>query len=180
MSETTIEVEGPSTLDVEDVALIDTVIDVEGPTGIELDDVTDDLVVQIEVEGLDITEIDVLSDTDVVEIEVDETLEFGGPGPAGAPGTPGAPGATGGTGPQGDPGPAGPAGSGSGTSGSLYYPYSTVSAFWTITHNLGFYPAGVVVEDTAGTTVIGDVDYIDTNTLTITFSFPFAGVVYLS
>jgi hypothetical protein len=174
MSETTIEVEGPSTLEVEGLTIVPTVIDVEGPVGVELDDVTDDLVVQVDVEGDDVTQIEDITDTDVVEIEIDQELEFGGEGPAGATGSTGA---TGATGPQ---GPAGPVGSDGHSGGALYYPYPTVASVWTITHNLGFYPAGVVVEDTAGTTVVGDVEYIDSNTLTITFSFPFAGVVYLS
>lgn len=52
---------------------------------------------------------------------------------------------------------------------------------WSVQHNLGFKPAGIRVEDTAGTDIEGgDVTHISTNALTIEFSFPFAGKVYLS
>lgn len=55
------------------------------------------------------------------------------------------------------------------------------ATLWTIQHNLGFKPAGIRVEDTAGTDIEGgDVTHLSTNALTIEFAYPFAGNVYLS
>lgn len=55
----------------------------------------------------------------------------------------------------------------------------TSSAVWNIKHNLGFYP-NVTVEDSAGTTVEGEIDYIDINNIRLTFSSAFSGYAYLS
>lgn len=82
------------------------------------------------------------------------------------------------------PGPAGPQGPPgeliAGT-GDLFYAHtqSLASSTWTVTHNLDKYPS-VTVVDSAGTVVIGDVDYIDANSLTLFFSAPFSGVAYLN
>lgn len=56
---------------------------------------------------------------------------------------------------------------------------SIASAVWTINHNLGYVP-NVRVEDSAGTVVEGDIDVVDVNTLTITFSAAFGGIAYAS
>lgn len=40
---------------------------------------------------------------------------------------------------------------------------------WTIAHNLGFYPAGVIARDSSGDLHEGRVTYIDTDTLSIAF-----------
>ena len=50
---------------------------------------------------------------------------------------------------------------------------------WTITHNLGKFPS-VSVVDTADTQVYGEVEYIDDNSLRITFSAAFGGKAYLN
>ena len=50
---------------------------------------------------------------------------------------------------------------------------------WTITHNLDNYPS-VTVVNTANTVVIGQVDYLSTNQVQITFSNPFAGCAFLN
>lgn len=50
---------------------------------------------------------------------------------------------------------------------------------WSITHNLGKYPS-VSVVDSADRVVIGQVDYIDNNSLTITFKSAFKGKAYLN
>lgn len=50
---------------------------------------------------------------------------------------------------------------------------------WSIAHNLGKFPS-VAVVDSAGTEVIGDVQHIDDNNLTITFSSAFSGKAYLN
>ena len=50
---------------------------------------------------------------------------------------------------------------------------------WTIQHNLGKYPS-VSVADSAGTEVVGDVQYIDKNKLSVVFTAPFSGKAYLN
>lgn len=56
---------------------------------------------------------------------------------------------------------------------------ATPATTWTVIHNLGFRP-NVAIVDSAGTEVIGDVDYLDDNTVQLHFSVPFAGEAYLS
>jgi hypothetical protein len=53
------------------------------------------------------------------------------------------------------------------------------ASVWTITHDLtGKYPA-VVVVDSAGSTVVGDIQYVpDSNQVILTFSAPFSGKAY--
>lgn len=55
----------------------------------------------------------------------------------------------------------------------------TSSSTWTITHNLGFYPA-VSVVDSGGNHVIGDVTYVSQNVVTVSFNASFGGKAYLS
>lgn len=50
---------------------------------------------------------------------------------------------------------------------------------WTIVHNMGKYPS-VSVVDSANDEVIGEVSYIDTNSLTIKFTAQFSGKAYLN
>lgn len=56
---------------------------------------------------------------------------------------------------------------------------STASAFWTINHNLNKYPS-VIVIDSVGDEIEGDVSYVNKNTITITFSAAFSGKAYLN
>ena len=53
------------------------------------------------------------------------------------------------------------------------------SSTWTINHNLGKFPS-VVVKDSGGSTVIGDIDYINNNVLNLHFSGSFSGEAYLN
>jgi len=53
-------------------------------------------------------------------------------------------------------------------------------ALWTIVHNLGFYPAGIRIEDSAGQEASAEVSYPDISTVRLEFSAPMAGVAYLS
>ena len=53
----------------------------------------------------------------------------------------------------------------------------TVTRTVTVAHNLQKYPA-VTVVSSAKQMVMGEIDYIDLNTLTITFTAPFSGTVY--
>ena len=55
----------------------------------------------------------------------------------------------------------------------------TPSASWTITHNLGKMPA-VTIVDSAGNKVIGEIQYIDLNTVVLSFSAAFAGKAYMN
>jgi len=55
----------------------------------------------------------------------------------------------------------------------------TSSTTWTITHNLGFFPA-VSVVDSGGNHVIGDVTYVSQNVVTVSFNSSFGGKAYLS
>ena len=63
--------------------------------------------------------------------------------------------------------------------GNYAHTQSVSSATWTITHNLGYRPA-VSVVDSGGNHVVGDVNYVSVNALTISFSAPFGGSAYLS
>ena len=53
------------------------------------------------------------------------------------------------------------------------------SAEWTVTHNLNKYPA-VTIVDSAGTEVVGDVQYIDANTVRLSFNAAFSGSAYFN
>ena len=56
---------------------------------------------------------------------------------------------------------------------------STATNTWNVTHNLGKFPS-VSVVDSGDTVVYGDIDYIDNNSLTITFSAAFGGKAYMN
>ena len=62
-----------------------------------------------------------------------------------------------------------------------YYEHiqSNASAIWHITHNLKKHPS-VSVVDSAGSIVVGDVSYIDDDTVDVIFSAPFSGRAYLN
>lgn len=70
---------------------------------------------------------------------------------------------------------------GGGGSGANSYVYnqSADSDTWIINHNLGYNP-NVTVQDSAGTTVIGEIEYNTINKLTLKFSTAFSGTAYLS
>jgi hypothetical protein len=75
------------------------------------------------------------------------------------------------TGPQGPPGP----------SGANFYVHDqqVPQSTWTITHNLNNFP-NVTVVDSALTEVIGDVVYINSNAIQVSFASPFSGNAHLS
>ena len=72
-------------------------------------------------------------------------------------------------------------GSGGGGTGptSFVHTQTATSDTWVVNHNLGFYP-NVTVIDSAGTTVVGEIEYVNTNKLTIKFSAAFSGKAYCS
>jgi hypothetical protein len=53
------------------------------------------------------------------------------------------------------------------------------SASWTVAHNLNKFPASVIV-DSAGTVVVGDVTYLDVNTVRLDFVGAFSGKAYFN
>lgn len=60
-----------------------------------------------------------------------------------------------------------------------YVHHQAVSSnVWFIQHNLGRYP-GITVVDSAGNVVVGDIQYNDNTSITITFSASFGGKAYL-
>jgi hypothetical protein len=73
-------------------------------------------------------------------------------------------------------GPAGPSGSGD---KSYTHTQLIPSASWTVTHGLGKNPA-VSVVDSAGSAVVGDIVYVNINTVTLTFSAAFAGQAFFN
>lgn len=55
---------------------------------------------------------------------------------------------------------------------------TVASAVWTVAHGLNYFP-GVDIRDAANAQLYGQVDYVDANNLTITFSTPVTGTAYL-
>ena len=55
----------------------------------------------------------------------------------------------------------------------------SASDVWTITHFLGRYPS-VTVVDSAGSVVVGDVQYISKDQIILTFQGAFSGTAYLN
>tara|TARA_R100000541_G_scaffold44796_1_gene51843 strand:- start:1616 stop:2314 length:699 start_codon:yes stop_codon:yes gene_type:complete len=67
------------------------------------------------------------------------------------------------------------------TTGDKHFQHTQIasSQSWSITHNLQKFPS-VTVVDSAGSKVTGEVDYIDINTLTVSFTAEFGGIAYLN
>lgn len=70
-------------------------------------------------------------------------------------------------------------GGAAGPGGSVVFDQMSASAAWVIAHYLNCFPS-VTVVDSSGSTVEGDVKYVDGNSLTIHFAAAFAGVAYLN
>lgn len=66
-----------------------------------------------------------------------------------------------------------------GSDAYFVFDQDTPSTLWLVDHQLGKNPS-VTVVDSAGTLVEGGVDYVDTNTLTISFGYAFSGHAYLN
>ena len=62
---------------------------------------------------------------------------------------------------------------------TFVYDQTVPSSEWTIKHNLEKFPA-VNIVDSAGTEVIGAIDYIDINTVVITFTGAFSGRAFFN
>ena len=102
----------------------------------------------------------------------------GPPGPEGPEGPEGKEGPQGVQGIPGQPGPPGPKGD-PGEDQNYLHIQSVASTEWNITHNLGKYPS-VTVIDSAGSEVIGEVQYVDLNTVKIKFEAGFSGKATLN
>jgi len=84
----------------------------------------------------------------------------------------GPPGSTGATGAQGA--------QGTGASHTTYtHNQNSASATWNVTHNLNCFPS-VMVVDSAGSVVYGNIEYLDANSLRLTFVASFGGKAYLN
>lgn len=55
----------------------------------------------------------------------------------------------------------------------------SAATVWTVTHNLGKYPS-VAVVDSAETVIIGQIEYLSSNQVRLTFSAGFAGKAYFN
>ena len=62
---------------------------------------------------------------------------------------------------------------------TFIYTQSIASDVWEVTHNLEKYPS-VSVVDSAKSAVYGNIEYINANELTITFSAPFSGQAFMN
>lgn len=121
-----------------------------------------------------------LADPEEISLVLEEqTVVLEVNGDIGPPGPQGAQGVQGDVGPQGATGPVGPQGSPGLDSGHYRHVQPTPSTLWTVQHNLGYRPA-VSVQDSAGTVVYGDIEHIDTNTLTVAFTSAFSGYADVS
>jgi hypothetical protein len=100
-------------------------------------------------------------------------VNTGEPGPKGDIGPQGAIGPVGAQGPPGPPGPIGPPGI------DLNYVHDQFlpSSEWNIAHNLGKY-CSITVVDSAGTYVLGDISYTNTNNAVVSFTASFSGKAF--
>lgn len=116
---------------------------------------------------------DIHVDVSPLEIEVSLAGAQGPSGTEGPQGTVGPEGETGDPGPTGPPGPPGPINPG------FIFSQPSPATTWRIVHNLGRFPA-VSLVDTAGDIMWADFQYIDSNTVVVTFTAATAGEAYLS
>ena len=59
------------------------------------------------------------------------------------------------------------------------YTQSIADSDWIITHNLGRFPSGVTVVDSAGSVIEGAVQFINNNSIKISFNYAFSGKAYI-
>jgi len=53
------------------------------------------------------------------------------------------------------------------------------SSVWTINHTLNKFPS-INIVDSAGSLVVGDVEYVNLSQIVVTFTAPFSGIAYLN
>ena len=117
------------------------------------------------------TQTVVVDETSGIVLQVAPTTETvittsGAQGPQGIQGP---------AGPQGPIGPQGPVGI------DLHYVHQQAipSDTWVITHGMNKYPA-IVVVDSSGSTVEGEVEYLSSTQLQVVFAAGFSGTAYLN
>ena len=66
-----------------------------------------------------------------------------------------------------------------GATGTFTECFTSNSKLWTITHNLGKYPSVTIVDD-KNEVVVGAIDYVSTNQVTVSFNSPFDGCAFLN
>lgn len=68
-----------------------------------------------------------------------------------------------------------------GAPGDKHFTFTQYSASdaWRIVHGLEKYPS-VSITDSAGSAVVGEVKYLNLNTVEVSFSAPFSGKAYLN
>jgi hypothetical protein len=66
-----------------------------------------------------------------------------------------------------------------GSPATFVFAQATPSASWSIAHNLNRFPS-VVVVDSSGRMVEGDVTYVDANNVSVGFAAGFSGTAYLN
>lgn len=120
---------------------------------------------------LDITEAEavVLSPDTTSAVEIISAAGVGPPGPPGPEGDAGPAGPQGATGLTGPAGAQGPPGEAGAATMAYRHIQGTPASTWVIQHNLGFYPGGVSARDSGGDFHEGFVEYVDTNTIQISF-----------
>lgn len=69
-----------------------------------------------------------------------------------------------------------------GSDKTFVYIQTEVSDFWTINHNMGKYPSITIIGefDNGKENVLGDIEYLTEDTLTIQFDEPIIGTAYLN
>lgn len=63
---------------------------------------------------------------------------------------------------------------------SYRYSQDTPAPVWTVAHNLGRYPGGIVAQDSTGDVIECDVGYVDLNTLQLIHAMPISGIADIS
>ena len=70
-------------------------------------------------------------------------------------------------------------GVGDGQDKTFVYEQSSASTTWNIQHNLNKFPS-VSIIDSAGSSVIGEINYESIDSLVLSFTAPFSGYAYLN
>lgn len=124
-------------------------------------------------------EVSVATITPLGTVPIGPKGDKGDKGDQGEQGLQGLQGEKGDKGDQGDQGEQGLPGAPGSAPQAHVHVQDTPLALWTIVHNLGYYP-NVAVVDTLQREVVGDVNYIDVNSVEVGFSAAFSGKAYLS
>ena len=118
------------------------------------------------------TTVEIIDDHTIVSHESETVVieTTGTQGPEGPVGPKGLDGIDGEKGDKGDPGVSG---------ASYVYTQGVADTIWVVNHGLNRYPS-VTVIDSAGDENVGDIKYNNSNTITLTFSAPFAGQAFIN